>query len=210
MFLIAAALSFALSGEPASSLPESALLGQWESVTRTAAGVGNILEFLPDGKVTQVSASMAEADYRLNGEWLQMFWNDKTTGKASEADAQIEFEGSDRLIEKIGEKDNQTVSERVGEPPRDGSPILGQWCSPFLGIFSSYREFTKDRVYTRMPVVILRGRYIAGADSLTVQIEGQPSGQYPYRIEKGVLIIKSRDGTEKQYKRPETSLLRGY
>jgi len=208
--LLFAALSLLLAGEPAAASPESALLGQWESVTRTAAGVGNILEFLPDGRVTQVSATMAEADYRVDGEWLKMSWKDRTSGKTSEAEAQIEVEGSDRLVEKLGEKGNQTVSERVGEPVPGGSPILGQWCSPFLGIFSSYREFTPTRVYTRMPVVTLRGRYIAGTDALTVQMEGQPSGQYPYRIENGLLVIKSRDGSEKQYKRPETSLLRGY
>ena len=65
-------------------------------------------------------------------------------------------------------------------------------------------------MYNRLPVVTLRGRYSVAGDVLTVTMQDQPPGEYPFRIEKGLLVIKSRNGAEKQYKRPETSLLKGY
>ena len=73
--------------------PNAALIGQWESAVRTPEGVGNILEFYPDGRVTQISASMAEADYRLVGDRLVTTWKDLATGKISEVETQVEFEG---------------------------------------------------------------------------------------------------------------------
>ena len=77
-------------------------------------------------------------------------------------------------------------------------------------MLTSYREFTRDHVYTRLPVVTLRGRYSVTGDTLTVQMQDQPPGQYPFRIQDGLLVIRSPRGGEKQYRRPETSLLEGY
>mgnify|MGYP000131310564 CR=1 FL=1 len=78
--------------------------------------------------------------------------------------------------------------------PRAGSPIVGQWCFLYLEMLTSYREFTRDRVYTRLPVVTLRGRYSVTGDTLTVQMQNQPPGQYPFRIQDGLLIIRSPRG----------------
>lgn len=203
-------LCLALSSDPAAAPPEATLLGQWESAVRTGTGVGNILEFYADGRVTQTSVSMGEADYRLEGEWLRLFRKDPSTGKIREFDTQIEFEGSDRFLEKAAEVKSENLSERIGEPIRGGSPLVGRWCSIFLGTLPYFREFTRDRMYSRMPVGTLRGRYQPAGDTMTVQLEGQPVGQYPYRFDKGLLVIKSRDGSEKAYKRPETTLLLGY
>jgi len=61
-----------------------------------------------------------------------------------------------------------------------------------------------------MPAVTLRGTYKVEGDKLTVAIFGQPPGTYPFRIEGGQLIIKSRDGTDRVYKRTECTLLKGY
>jgi hypothetical protein len=191
--------------------PNAALVGQWESVVRTPEGVGNILEFYPDGQVTQVSASMAEADYRLQGDRLITTWKDPATGQVSEVETHVEFEGSAKFLEKADDGSGDTWSDRVGDPPRGaGSPLIGRWCFLYLEMLTSYREFTATRMYNRLPVVTLRGRYSVSGDTLTVEMQGQPSGNYPLRIEDGRLIIRSRNGTEKQYKRPETSLLKGY
>jgi hypothetical protein len=58
--------------------------------------------------------------------------------------------------------------------------------------------------------VVLRGHYSTAGDTLTVQMDGQAPGQYPFRLDDGELVIKSRNGSEKRYKRPECSLLKGY
>jgi len=206
--MVALFLVLALAGSAPGS-PASGLVGQWESAVRTAGGIGNILEFRSDGSVTQISAAMGEADYRLEGEWLRAFWKDPA-GKVSEVDTILEFEGNRRFLEKGEDGNESTWSERVGEPVSKAGPLLGQWCSLYLETMPAYREFTAGHMFNRLPISTLRGRYAVEGEILTVQISGQPEGKYPFRFENGVLVIKSRDGSEKQYKRPETSLLKGY
>lgn len=213
--ILAAAMILALVAKPAPTPtprpgPGGALIGQWESAERTKEGVGNILEFYPDGRVTQISASMADAGYVVQGDQLRTFWKDPATGRVSEVETQIEFEGSSRFLEKGDEASGENWSDRVGAAPRTGSPLIGQWCSLFLETLTTYREFTGDRMYNRLPVVVLRGRYSVTGESLRVEMQAQPPGEYPYRIDNGELVIKSRSGAEKRYKRPETSLLKGY
>jgi hypothetical protein len=195
---------------PVDSTSRDRLLGQWESAVRTPGGVGNILEFRPDGAVTQISASMGEADYEVVGEWLRTFWKDPATGQVSEVDTKLEFEGDRRFLETGGDDNEQNWSERVGEPVGKGAPVLGQWCSLYLGSMPAYREFTAKRMINRLPITTLRGKYSIDGSTLTVQISGQPEGKYPFRFENDLLVIKGRDGTDKQYKRPEVALLKGY
>ena len=191
--------------------PNASLLGQWESAERTAEGVGNILEFHADGHVTQISASMAEADYRLVGDRLITTWKDLATGKASEVETQVNFEGNNRFLEKSDiDNSGDTWSERVGAAPAKGSPLTGQWCSIFLETLPAYREFKGGKMYNRLPVVVLRGRYSVDGSVLNVTMQDQPLGNYPFRFEDGNLLIKSRNGSEKKYRRPATSLLSGY
>jgi hypothetical protein len=209
--LLACSLALALVARPTPTpAPGAAILGQWESAERTPEGVGNILEFYADGRVTQISASMADATYSVQADRLRTFWKDPATGKVSEVETQIEFEGSDRFLEKGDEASGENWSERVGAAPRKGPPLIGQWCSLFLETLTTYREFTPDRMYNRLPVVTLRGRYSISGDTLRVEMQAQPPGEYPFRLENGLLVIKSRSGSEKRYKRPETSLLKGY
>jgi hypothetical protein len=210
LFLV---MTLALLGKPAPTptpAPGAALIGQWESADRTKEGVGNILEFHPDGRVTQISASMADAGYVIDGDRLRTFWKDPETGRISEVETEISFEGNTRFLEKGDEATGESWSERVGAAPRSGPPLIGQWCSLFLETLTTYREFTRDRMYNRLPVVVLRGRYSVTGDSLRVEMQGQPAGEYPFRIANGELFVKSRNGAEKRYKRPETSLLKGY
>ena len=100
--MLLASLFLVLFGAPTTSASSPAtLLGQWESADRTAEGVGNILEFRADGHVTQISASMAEADYRLVGDRLITTWKDLATGKASEVETQVNFEGNNRTVSNL-------------------------------------------------------------------------------------------------------------
>ena len=211
--LLALVTALALLARPAPTptpAPGAALVGQWESAERTKEGVGNILEFYADGRLTQISASMADAGYVVDGDRLRTFWKDPETGRISEVETEISFEGNTRFLEKGDEATGESWSERVGAAPRSGSPVIGQWCSLFLETLTTYREFTRDHMYNRLPVVVLRGRYSVTGDSLRVEMQAQPAGEYPFRIDNGELVIKSRNGAERRYKRPATSLLKGY
>jgi hypothetical protein len=197
------------------AVPESAppaILGQWESAVRNKGGIGNILEFAPDGRVTQISAAMGDATYGVEGEWLRTYWTDEATGKVSESDTLLEFRGSEVFAEKGEDGVEQGYSERVGSPPlRGASPLVGQWCSLLLDTLTSFREFTADgKMFVRLPTVILRGRYSLAGDTLMVQIDGQPPAQYPFRLDNGQLVIKTRDGSDRPYRRTACTLLKGY
>ena len=212
-FHLAIVLSALVQSAPApASAPPAAILGQWESAVRNQGGVGNILEFHPDGRVTQISAAMGDTTYQVSGEWLRTFYTDETTGEKRESELKLEFEGSDRFAEKGEDGAEQGWSERIGpSAPRTGSPLVGQWCSIFMELLTQYRQFTPDgKLFIRMPAVTLRGTYKVDGDKLTVAIFGQPPGTYPFRIENGQLVIKSRDGTDRVYKRTECTLLKGY
>ena len=65
-------------------------------------------------------------------------------------------------------------------------------------------------MYNRLPVVVLHGRYGVEGGVMTVTLQNQPPGSYPFRLENGLLVIQSRNGTEKRYRRPETTLLSGF
>jgi hypothetical protein len=212
LVLLALSQSVASNPGPASPPPPAAILGQWESAVRNKGGVGNILEFHPDGRVTQISAAMGDTTYEVKGEWLRTFYKDEETGQERESDLIVEFEGSDRFAEKGEDGAAQSWSDRMGPPPpRGASPLVGQWCSIFMELLTQYRQFTPDgKLFVRMPAVTLRGKYQVDGDMLTVEIFGQPSGRYPFRIENGQLIIKSRDGSDRVYKRTECTLLKGY
>ena len=180
--LLALVTALALLARPAPTptpAPGAALVGQWESAERTKEGVGNILEFYPDGRLTQISASMADAGYVIDGDRLRTFWKDPETGRISEVETEISFEGNTRFLEKGDEATGESWSERVGAAPRSGSPLIGQWCSLFLETLTTYREFTRDRMYNRLPVVVLRGRYSVTGDSLRVGDAGATRGRVP-------------------------------
>jgi hypothetical protein len=211
--LLAVVMTLAQLGKPSPTAtpgPGAALIGQWESAERTKEGVGNVLEFYPDGRVTQISASMADTTYEVNGDRLRTFWKDPETGRTSEVETELTFEGNTRFLEKGDEASGESWSERVGPAPRSGSPLVGRWCSLFLETLTTYREFTPDRMYNRLPIVTLRGHYTVTGELLRVEMPAQPAGEYPFRLDNGELVIKSRNGAEKRYKRPDTSLLKGY
>lgn len=209
--VLAVGFLFATQSAPTAAVDPALVLGQWESAVRNKGGVGNILEFKPDGSVTQISAAMGDSTYLLQGEWLRTYWTDESTGKTNESDTRVEFSGSDLFSEKNDDGAEQSYSERIGSLAKGASPLVGEWCSVLLETLTNYRQFTADgKMFIRMPITVLRGHYSVAGDTLDVRIDGQPPGRYPFRIENGQLVIKSRDGSDRVYKRTESTLLKGY
>lgn len=209
-FLLAITLHGLVQVAPA-PVNDRAVLGQWESAVRNKGGIGNILEFRPDGKVTQISGMMSDATWALEGDWLRTVYTNEETGKLQESDVRVEFQGLDVFVEKDENGNEQSYSERIGDAVPGASPLVGEWCSLFLDTLTSYRQFTADgQMFVRLPVTTLRGSWQADGTTLSVQIDGQPPGRYPYRFENGQLAIKSRDGSDRIYKRSPSTLLKGY
>src|SRR5262245_38161697 len=208
--MISILLTVALAAAPGQT-ENSPVAGQWESAIRNKGGIGNILDFSSDGRVTQISAMMSDATWSLQGEWLKTVYTNEETGKLQESQIRIEYEGADRFVEKDENDAQQGYSERIGDRSSNDQPLVGSWCSLFLDTLTTYRQFTSDgRLFVRLPVTVLRGTYKVEGDALQVDISGQPPGKYPFRMEDGRLVIKNRDGAERVYKRSPSTLLKGY
>jgi hypothetical protein len=189
--------------------PISSVVGQWESVERSRGGIGNIVEFRPDGTVSQLSAAMGDAIYRVEGSWLVTSWKDPESGKSSETVSEISFEG-DALIEKAGEGENasETRMSRVGQGPKGRPPIVGKWCYEYLPGVNALREFTEDgRMFWRLPLRPSRGRYISAGDTLSIEMEGSEGKAFTYKVEGELLTLTSKDGGGEQHFRKAQSTL---
>jgi hypothetical protein len=209
-FLLAIALHAFMQAAPAPG-NDPAVLGQWESAVRNKGGVGNTLEFRADGKVAQISGMMSDATWALESDWLRTVYTNEESGKLQESAVRVEFQGLDVFVEKDENGSDQSYSERIGNAVPGASPLVGEWCSLFLDTLTSYRQFTAGgQMFVRLPVTTLRGTWQADGTTLSVHIDGQPPGRYPYRVENGQLIIKSRDGSDRVYKRSPSTLLESY
>jgi len=184
------------------------ILGQWESVDRSPGGVGEIVEFRADGSLVQLSAAMGDASYKVEGNWLITFWKDRVTGKISEIVNAIEFEGND-LVEKDEQGNLVTRMERMERGMAHDSPLVGKWCSDTSPGLTTLREFTKDgKMFIRLPMVPTHGRYAISGDVLTVEVGQSTRKTFQFRIDNDFLTIVPKEGSEKKFKRVETTLLK--
>ena len=176
---------------------------------RNKGGVGNILEFHPDGRVTQISAAMGDTTYEVEGEWLRTFYTDET-GEVRESALKVEFEGSDRFAEKGEDGAEQGSSERIG-PHRAGLAARRRVVFDLHGAADAVPAVHPRRKALRAHAGRHAARNLQGRGRQAHGRDLRPaSGTYPFRIENGQLVIKSRDGSDRVYKRTECTLLKGY
>ena len=191
----------------ASGAARAQLVGRWESVERSAGGVGEMIEFRADGTANQVSAAMGDATYQISGEWLLTYWKDRTTGKVSVLASQIDLEG-DELLQK-DEQGNLVARLTRAGPGVAGSPLAGVWCSEDGPGLATLTEFTANGdMFIRLPIRALSGRYwLSGTDQLAVELEGAPRREFQYKVDGDVLTVTPQGGTAKEFRRTRTALL---
>src|SRR2546426_9686353 len=76
-----------------------ALVGRWDAVTRSAGGIGQIIEFRADGSMTHWYAAMVEFTYVVQGPLLITSFTPATGFFKDPATTEIRFEGN-LLIQK--------------------------------------------------------------------------------------------------------------
>jgi len=185
------------------------ILGQWESLERGTGGVGEVVEFRPDGSLLQMVAAMGDATYELRGDELLTFWEDKATGKISIISNRIDFDGAS-VLEKDDQGNVVTTLERTEKGRTSDPPLVGKWCSEgLLPGLATLREFTKNgKMFIRLPIQIAHGRYKVSGDTLTTDSDHSPQRTFQFRVEKDLLIVVLKGFPEKKFKRAETTLLR--
>jgi hypothetical protein len=183
------------------------LVGGWESVERSPGGVGEFIEFRPDGTAHQVSAAMGDATYKLDGEWLLTFWKDRESGKSSALATRVEVEGYD-LLQRDEQGNLVSRLQRIGSPVR-GSAVEGVWCSEDGPGLTTFTEFTAGGdMFIRLPIRVLIGRYWLSGDQLAVELAESTRKEFQFQVADDVLTVTPASGASRQFRRARSSVLR--
>jgi hypothetical protein len=183
------------------------ILGNWESLDRSAGGVGEVVEFRSDGSFLQMVVAMGDATYELKEDGLLTFWKDKD-GKTSIMANQIDFEG-DVLLQKDDKGNLIDSLQRIGGRGKSDPPLTGKWCSEGLPGLATLREFTRDgKMFIRLLIATARGRYKISGDTLTTDSDRSPQKTFQFRVENDLLTVTLKGNPEKKFKRAETTLLK--
>jgi hypothetical protein len=205
--VIIAAASLLCLGVPAersrAADPPSPPIGRWESVVRSTGGIGQVIEFRPDGTMTQWTAVLVELTYQVHGPLLLTLYRHPGSGATETQAAGIRFEG-DVMIQKDPQAGGETrlTRKRAGGP--QDAPIVGVWSTPHETGQTAFLLYTSDgRVVFRLPIRADRGRWGASADQLTLASGPSSSTTVRYAVQGDRLVLIDSLGKQIVYTRAE-------
>ena len=179
------------------------LIGKWESVVRSKGGIGQALEFHRNGSLTQTTAAMVEATYRVEGSRLITSSKDPRTGKVTEDVTEIRFEGA-TLIQKSMQAGGEVRMTRKRSGGPQAPPIVGIWSYPHYAGGTALVMFTPDgRMIFRLPLRTDRGNWSIAGDLVTIALPGSRITTLRYKVEAAQLTLTSDQAKERAYKRAE-------
>ena len=163
--VLASSVALAPRGEAADAAEP--LLGRWESVTRSAGGLGQVIELRADGSMTQWIAALVELTYQLQG--AQLITTFRAPSGASEVQSMtIRFEG-DVMIQHEARSGEEITLTRKRSGGAQDPPIVGVWTMPHETGPMAYFLYTRDgRLVFRLPIRADRGGWSASGDQLTL------------------------------------------
>jgi len=182
---------------------DPALIGRWESVARSAGGLGQVLEFRPDGSMTRWIAVLVELTYQVHGPLLLSFYRHPGSGATETQAAGIRFEGNVMI-----QRDPQTGAEtrltrkRAGGP--QDMPIVGVWTTPHETGQTAFLLYTADgRVVFRLPIRAERGRWSWSSDQLTMDLGPSTTSTVRYQVQGDRLALIDSQNKQTQFSRAE-------
>jgi hypothetical protein len=188
-------------GAPSLSGQEVSIVGKWESVTRSAGGIGSTLDFHSDSKVSLAPGAMLDLSYRLDGTRLVMSFTDPGSGEVSENTVDVHISG-DSMIQSDPESGQEIRLMRAQAAGTNTLPIVGKWSFTHQTGGIAFQVFTADgNMHLRVPFRTDRGTYVISADSLTILIEGQDPWQVRFAIDGTRLTLYSGDESPQHYNR---------
>ncbi|HEY4953752.1 MAG TPA: hypothetical protein VII02_02585 [Gemmatimonadaceae bacterium] len=157
----------------------SPLVGRWDAVTRSDGGIGVMMTFTADGKMSVVTGAMLDYRYELDGTTLKLF----PPGDRAMI-ATVSFAG-DTLVQTAGAESNK-LTRAPGSPA--GSGILGRWTYMHYTGVPAFIEYSADGMMRlRVPLQTEAGTYVVSGDKLTLRAVTPAAG------EKTVQFIVSGD-----------------
>lgn len=186
VLVLAGSVASASRGE-AGDAPEP-LLGRWESVTRSAGGLGQVMELRADGTMTQWIAALVELTYQLQG--AQLTTTFRAPSRTSEVQSMtIRFEG-DVMIQREARSGAETTLTRKRTGGAQDPPIVGVWTMPHETGPTAFFLYTRDgRVVFRLPIREERGRWSASGDQLTLGPGPGDATTVRYEVLDGQLVL---------------------
>jgi len=184
--VLTSAVALACRGE-AVDAPEP-LLGRWESVTRSAGGLGQVIELRADGTMTQWIAALVELTYQLQG--AQLITTFRASSGVSEVQAMtVRFEGNVMVQHEARSGDEITLTRKRAGGAQDPL-IVGVWTMPHETGPMAYFLYTSDgRVVFRLPIRADRGGWSASGDQLTLGSGPGAATTVRYEILGGQLVL---------------------
>src|SRR5262245_30827840 len=191
------------AGAPASWAQDSApaVVGRWEAVTRSAGGIGQIIEFRADGSMTHWFAAMVETTYVGQGPLLITSFTPARGGPGEQTATEIRYE-RDVLIQKGPQSATEIrMTRKRAGGPQDG-PIVGVWSYPHEAGGTAFMMYTADgRLIFRLPMRADRGRWSVSGTQLT--LGSTTTTRVTYSVQGGQLELTDDRGKRTAYTRAE-------
>ncbi len=179
-----------------------ALVGRWDAVTRSAGGIGQIIEFRGDGSMTHWYAAMVEFTYVVEGPFLITSFTPATGGPVEQTTTEIRFEGSVLIQKSKGSALETRMDRKRAGGPQD-PPIVGVWSYPHDTGRTAFMLYTADgRLIFRLPIRAERGRWSVSGDQLTLG-PMPATTRATYRVEGDQLVLTDDQGKQVTYTRAE-------
>jgi hypothetical protein len=177
------------------------LVGRWDGVTRSAGGIGEIIELRADGSMTHWFAAMVEFIYVVQGPVLTTSFTPASGAPAEQTTTEIRFEGNVLIQKNTSGLETRMDRKRAGGPL--DPPIVGVWSYPHDTGRTAYMLYTADgRLIFRLPIRADRGRWSVSGEQLTMG-PMPATARLTYRVQGDQLVLTDEQGKQMTYVRAE-------
>ena len=170
---------------------DTAIVGFWESESRSRGGIGQTIELKASGELLSSTTVMLDQVYR------------PADGKLFIAGSGAPFKVTKDALVQTDDKGDEIRKERVGGQAEGKDPLVGAWRYRHYTGAVAFERYTEDgRLLFRLPMTSQQGCYRATGDSLSLDIAGRASTAQ-YAVAGTRLTLRSADGKSHVYRRAE-------
>ncbi|MGI8400740.1 MAG: hypothetical protein ACR2NS_03920 [Gemmatimonadaceae bacterium] len=194
LFVLSLLFLGGVAGAQGAVVVPAALLGSWEAISRSEAGLGSTIAFAPDNTLTFTMGAMVDMSYRRSGDSLFV-----TSPDGNLAPARIVIVHDTLVVTRNGREQRET---RIGVALSDNA-LVGKWTYLHYTGVSAYEEYTAAGAYhLRVPIRTLQGNYTAFGDAAMLHLMGDGGGDRNVKFSVvGDTLQLSWDGQKSRYLR---------
>lgn len=171
----------------------SVLVGRWESRTTSKGGIGNVMEFHPDGSFVEALTVLVNLAYAVSGDQLTVA---KNPGEKPAPETAVHFKADATRFVRRAANGAETSATRVGRPDAGVDAIVGSWRYRHCSGAIAFEHYTADgKLAFRLPMKSSAGCYDIDADGHVVIISYSSEGSHRLWFDTAhdELSVKSAD-----------------